>query len=61
MPLICYRKAAEKSNFVEEWNKTSKAKRIALVSKRANLNDFDRFCVNNLLRKRAIALRKKAK
>uniref|UniRef100_A0A7S3J0V5 Large ribosomal subunit protein eL14 domain-containing protein n=1 Tax=Euplotes harpa TaxID=151035 RepID=A0A7S3J0V5_9SPIT len=55
------RKAIEADNFAEKWANTSKAKKIATRVKRASLNDFDRFVVSNLKRRRAFALRRKAK
>uniref|UniRef100_T1JNX0 Large ribosomal subunit protein eL14 n=1 Tax=Strigamia maritima TaxID=126957 RepID=T1JNX0_STRMM len=37
------RKAWEKANVVEEWSRTSWAKKLALKKLRAKMTDFDRF------------------
>ncbi|CAI2382609.1 unnamed protein product [Moneuplotes crassus] len=55
------RKALENNDICEKWEKTSKAKKQAIKMKRASLNDYDRFVVSNLKRRRAFELRRKAK
>lgn len=56
-----YRKALEASDALQKWENTSVAKKLAIRAKRASLNDFDRFVVNNLKKRRGFELRRKAK
>ena len=52
------RKAAEKENLEDQWNKTSWAKKIASRARRAELTDFERFKVMVLRRQRTARLNK---
>ena len=54
-----YRAAIKQSDIVEKWESTPKGKKAVIRAKRASLNDFDRFCVSSLKKRRAFNLRRK--
>ena len=56
-----FRKAAEAYKLNDKWTASGIAKKIALRTKRANLNDFDRFKVMINRKNRSFKLRQLAK